>query len=146
MSFLPKHDTQCCYGSGSKFFDLGQVGSIFCGLSQQSMVWIWVWKISTKNVKFFHFFPFVSKKSHCVGSKSSRAKGRPASYLLRVKSKLGSGQDPSLIIWQHTCSFFTYICKSTFMFHCWGEILFWRKLVWMIVQTQIFCQLLMSHL
>jgi len=48
-------------GSGSKNFDPGWVGSIFCGSGQPSMVWVWVWKISTKNVKFFNFFPFGSK-------------------------------------------------------------------------------------
>jgi len=31
-----------------------------------------------------------------VGSKSTRVKGKLVSYLLRVKSKLGSGQGPSL--------------------------------------------------
>jgi len=37
------------------------------------------------------FFPFRSKKSHRVGSKNTRVKGRSAPYLLRVKSMLGSG-------------------------------------------------------
>jgi len=25
-------------------------------------IWVWIWKISPKNVKFFNFFPFGSKK------------------------------------------------------------------------------------
>jgi len=44
-------------GSGSKIFDLGRVGS-----DQPPLVWVWVWKISPKNVKFFNFFSIVSKK------------------------------------------------------------------------------------
>jgi len=59
------------------------------GSGQPFMVWVWIWKISPKNVKFFNFFPFGSKKS-------LRVKGGLASYLMRVKSKLGSGQGPSL--------------------------------------------------
>jgi len=39
-------------GSGSKIFDLGQVRS-----DKPSMVWVWIWKISPKNVKFFNLFP-----------------------------------------------------------------------------------------
>jgi len=52
---------------------------------------VWVWKISPKNVKFFHFFPSAQKKSLRVGSKSTQVKGGSTSYLLRVKSKHGSG-------------------------------------------------------
>jgi len=37
------------------------------------------------------------KKSRRVGSESTRVKAGSASYLLRVKSKLGSGQGPSLV-------------------------------------------------
>jgi len=46
------------HGSGSKNFDPGQDGSIFCGSG-------WVSQI-------FKFFPFGSKKSLRVGSKSTR--------------------------------------------------------------------------
>jgi len=45
-------------GSGSKFFDPGRVGS-----GQPFMVWVWIWEISPKIMKFFNFFPFVSKKN-----------------------------------------------------------------------------------
>jgi len=80
-------------GSRSKIFDPDWVE-----LGQPSMVRVWVWKISPKDIKFFYFFPTGQKKSLQVGSKSTRVKGRSASYLLRVKSKLGvgSGQAPSL--------------------------------------------------
>jgi len=58
---------------------------------QPSMVW--VRKISPINVKFFNILPY--------GSKSTWVKGGLASYLLRVKSKVGSGPisspNPSLI-------------------------------------------------
>jgi len=46
--------------------------------------------------QIFQFFPFGSKKSLQVRSKSTRVKGGPASYLLWVKSMLGLGQSPSL--------------------------------------------------
>jgi len=54
--------------------------------------------ISLKNVRFFNFFPLSLKKSLPVGSKSTLVNGGPASYLLRVKSKLGSGQGLSLSV------------------------------------------------
>jgi len=31
------------------------------GTGQPFMVWVWIWKISPKNVKFFKFFQFESK-------------------------------------------------------------------------------------
>jgi len=78
---------------GSKIFDLGWVGSIFCGSGRVSLVWVWISKISPKNVKFFNIFPFRSKKIA-----SGRVEAGSASYWLRVKSKLGSGQGPSLVL------------------------------------------------
>jgi len=89
-------------GSRSKIFDLGRVGSIFCGsgwvgLGQTYMVWVWIWKMSPKNVKFSIFFPSGQKISLRIGSESTRVEGGSASYLLQVKSKLGSGQGPSLV-------------------------------------------------
>jgi len=50
------------------------------------LVLVLVWKIPPKNPKFFNFFPLDQKKSHQVGSKSTRGKYGLASYLLRVKS------------------------------------------------------------
>jgi len=58
------------------------------GPGQPFMVWVWIWKISPKNVKFFNFFPFRSKKI----SSGRVKKYESASYLLWVKSKLGSGR------------------------------------------------------
>jgi len=75
--------------SGSKNF-VAQVGS-----GQPSMVL--VWKISPENVKFFNNFPLGSKISLRAGSKSTRVKDGSAAYLLQVKSKLRSGQGPSLL-------------------------------------------------
>jgi len=71
-------------GPGQKF--LTRVGS-----GQPFMVWVCIWKISPKKVKFFNFFPSGQKKSLWVGSESTRVKGGLASYILRIKSKLGSG-------------------------------------------------------
>jgi len=62
------------------------------------MVWVWVWKISPKNIKFSILFPSDQKKSLRVGSESTLVKGGSASYLLRVKSKLGSGQSKPISI------------------------------------------------
>jgi len=63
-------------GSWSKFFDLGWVGSIFCGLDWVRLgkpIIVWA---SPKNIKFLYFFPFGSKKkSLWVRSKSTRVKG-----------------------------------------------------------------------
>jgi len=55
------------------------------GSGQPSLVW--AWKISPKNPKNFKFlFALGQKKSHWVGSKSTRVKGGSVSYLLQVKS------------------------------------------------------------
>jgi len=35
---------------------------VVCGLGQPFMVWVWILKISAKNVKFFNFFPLGQKK------------------------------------------------------------------------------------
>jgi len=83
-------------GTGSKNFDSAR--SIFVAwirLGQPILVWVWVWKISPKNHKFF--FPSDQNKSLWVRSKSTRVKDRPASYLLQVKSMLISGQGPSQV-------------------------------------------------
>jgi len=71
----------------------GQFFAARIGLGQPYMVCVWIWKISPKNV---NFFPSDQKKFLGVGFKSTRVKGGLASYLLRVKSKLGSGQGPPL--------------------------------------------------
>jgi len=108
-------------GLGQFFLTWVRLGQFFVarvGSHQPFMVW--VWKISPKNVKFFNFFPFGSKKYLQVRSKSTRVKGRSASYLLRVKSKLGfgrvgSGHGPALV-WNNN-SFqvrtFTYLLRQS---------------------------------
>jgi len=62
-------------------------------LAQLSLVQVWVWKIF---LKCQIIFPSGLKKLLWVRSKSTRVKGRSASYLLRVKSNLGSGPISSL--------------------------------------------------
>jgi len=54
-NFLQMLQYQIVMGPGQKF--LTRVGS-----DQALMVWVRIWKISPKNVKFFNFFPFGSKK------------------------------------------------------------------------------------
>jgi len=86
ISFLKVSDR-----SGSRIFYPGWVNFLllgWVGSGQPSLVW--VWKISSKNTTIFNFFPSNKK------SKSNWVKGGSASYLLRVKSMLGSGQGPSL--------------------------------------------------
>jgi len=68
-------------GPGQKF--LTRIGS-----GQPIMVWVRIWKISPKNVKFFNFFPFG------LGQKVPGSKpGRPLIY---CGSKVSSGRGPSL--------------------------------------------------
>jgi len=99
-------------GSGSKFFDPGQVNFLRLGSGQPSMVL--VWKISPKNVKFFIFLPLVQKKSLWVGSKSTRVKGRLASYLLRVGSGPISNINEIISVKKLTCIFCIWMSKKKF--------------------------------
>jgi len=78
---------------------LNRVGSIFycsyqVGLGLPFLVWVWFWKISPKNPKYFNCFPIGSKKYRWVESKSTLVKDRLAPYL---NAQVGSGQCPSLI-------------------------------------------------
>jgi len=86
-------------GSGQKFLTQvwsGQFFDAWVRSRQPSLVWIGVGKFPLK-IPNFQFFPFGSKKSLRVGSKSTQVKGWFSSYLLRVKSMPGSGQGPSLL-------------------------------------------------
>jgi len=85
-------------GPGSNYYDLGQVGSIFCGSGRVSHLWFGFefGKFPLKMTNFSIFFPSDKKKSLQAGSESTWVEGGSASYLLWVKSKLGSGQGPSL--------------------------------------------------
>jgi len=73
---------------------LGQNILTRVGLDQPLMVWVGIWKISPKNVKFFNFFPFGSKKisSGQVGKYPGQ---RPLIY---CGSKVSSGRGP-LLVW-----------------------------------------------
>jgi len=75
-----------------------RVKNVWPGSGQPFMIWVWIWKISLKTSNF-SIFSLRIKKSHWVGSKSTWVKGRSVSYLLQVKSKLWSGQGPSLNCW-----------------------------------------------
>jgi len=82
-------------GPGQNFLTQIGSGQIFVawdGSAIYGLIWVWIWKISPNNIKFFNFFHFGSKKSLRVGLKSTQVKGGSASYLLQVKSKLGSGR------------------------------------------------------
>jgi len=56
-------------GPGQKFLARVRLGQFFVacvGSGQPFMVWVWIWKISPKNVKFFNFFTLGQKKSRGV--------------------------------------------------------------------------------
>jgi len=76
-------------GPGKIFWPwLGGVSFCCSGSDQPSLGLVKVWTISPKNIQFFNFVHFGSKKSLRVGSKSIQVKGGSASYLLQVKSML----------------------------------------------------------
>jgi len=83
-------------GPGQKI--LTQVGSGQFFVARVSHLWFGFGfgKFQLKMSNFSIFSPSGQKISLRVGSKSTRIKDRSASYLLRVKSKLWSGQGPSL--------------------------------------------------
>jgi len=56
-----------------------------------SLVWVWIWKISPKNLKFFNFFPFRSKKN-IVKSRQKVPGSEPARPLIYYGSKVCPGQ------------------------------------------------------
>jgi len=70
------------------------------GLGQPFMVWVWIWKISPKQVKFLNFLSFGSKKIS-----SGQVRKYPGRR--RVKSKLGSGR-----VRVHLYSW--VVCKAAF--------------------------------
>jgi len=81
-------------GSGQKF--LTRVVSIFCGSGQVesgrvSHLWFG-FEFGKFSQKTSNFLPSGQKKSLRVGSERTRVEGGSVSYLLRVKSKLGSGR------------------------------------------------------
>jgi len=77
----------CSDGSESKFFDPGWVKFLLLGLGWVSHLWFWVWirKISPKNVKFFNFLTLGQK---VPGSELCRP-------LIYCGSKVCSGSDQS---------------------------------------------------
>jgi len=89
-------------GPGQKFLTRVGSGQFFVarvGSGRVSHLWFGLEfrKFPLKMSNFSIFFPSGQKKLLRVGSESTRGKAGSASYLLRVKSKLGSGQGPSLI-------------------------------------------------
>jgi len=88
-------------GPGQKF--LTWVGSNFCFLGwaglQPSLVWDW--KFSPKNPNFFWFFALRVKKISSGWIKKYPGETGSASYLLQVKSMLGSVQGPSLDLYEN---------------------------------------------
>jgi len=102
--YLKSMLVQTSDGSRSKNFDPGQVESNFCcsgrvRLGQPSLVWEWIWKISPKNVKFFKFLPFGSKK--LSSGRVEEYLGQSWVGLLFTAGQkyvwVGSGQGPSLV-------------------------------------------------
>jgi len=77
-------------GVRSVQFFVARVGSAIYGLGLNFE------NFPLKMSNFSIFFSSGQKKSLLVGSESTRVKAGSASYLLRVKSKFGLGQGPSL--------------------------------------------------
>jgi len=90
-------ELQTSDGSGSKIFDPGWVNFLWLGSGRVSHLWFGLefGKFPLKMSNFSIFFP--SGQKNCFRLESTRVKAGSASYLLRVKSKLGSGQGPSLL-------------------------------------------------
>jgi len=82
-------------GFGSKIFDPGRVNFLWLGSGRVSHLWFGL-EFGKFPLKMSNFSPSGQKKLLWVGSESTRVKAGSAFYLLRVKSKLGSGQGPSL--------------------------------------------------
>jgi len=81
IAWVQGHSLQISDGSRSKFFDPG-------GLGQPFMVWVWIWKISPKNVKFSSLR--IKKNLFGSGWKVPRSKaGQPLIY---CRSKVSSGR------------------------------------------------------
>jgi len=81
-------------------------------LGLPSLVWVWYLENFPKNLrKISIFFPFGSKKSHQVRSISIRIKDGLASFLLQVKSVLGSGKND-----RHTVMKTSFLYKITLNF------------------------------
>jgi len=81
-------------GPGQKFWPgSGQFFVAWAGLGQPFKFRKFPLKMSIFSI----FCPSGQKKSLRVKSESTQVKGGLASYLLRVKSKLGLGQGPSLL-------------------------------------------------
>jgi len=91
-------------GPGQKFLTRVGSGQFFVALvgsGQPFMVWVRIWKISPKNVKFFNFFP--SGQKNCFGSGRKVPGSKPGRPLIYCGSKVssgrvGSGQGPSLLV------------------------------------------------
>jgi len=82
-------------GLGQNFLTQVGLGQFFVarvGSSLVSHLWFW-FEFEKFTLKICQIFQFFSLR---VGSKSTWVKGRSVPYLLRVKSKLGLGQGPSL--------------------------------------------------
>jgi len=89
---LPVMSCSYCWvvmGLGQNF-DPGRVSNLWFGFG--------LGKFSLKMSNFKIFFHSGQKNYLRVGSKITQVKGRSASYLLRVKSKLGSGHGLSLLL------------------------------------------------
>jgi len=94
----PKSPMQLVMGLGQDF--LTQVGSDQFFVAWVGLGHLWFGfefgKFPLKMSNFSIFFPSDQKKSLRAGLESTQVRGGSASYLLWVKSKLESGQSPSL--------------------------------------------------
>jgi len=88
-------------GPGQKF--LTRVGS-----GQPFMVWVRISKIFPKNVKFFNFFPFRSKK---IASDRKVPRSKPGQPLIYCGSKVSSGRVRAhLYLSQNIYQLYNFLC------------------------------------
>jgi len=86
-------------GPGQNFLTPGWINFLWLRLGRVSHLWFGfeLGKFPLKMSNFSIFFPSGLKKLLRVGSEGTQVKAGSASYLLRAKSRLGSGQGPSLV-------------------------------------------------
>jgi len=78
-------------GPGQKFLTRVGSGQFFVARVGSGQPLVRIRKISPKNVKFFNFFPFVSKKN-CFGSGRKVPRSKPGRPLICCGSKVSSGR------------------------------------------------------
>jgi len=120
-------------GPGPKFLNRVGSGQFFVarvGSGQPFMVWVWIWKISPKNVKFFNFFP-LGQKISSVRVRKYPGRRRVGLLFTAVQkyARVGSGQGPFLvrIINKKTRAFLLFYSRFEKGLFCLLPYIFWME-------------------